>query len=429
MKASQANKNRLRDKGIVLLLVVLHLGIVASLALDERPIIWPLHNDTIHRVGRGADFYAVYHAAMNLQLGRAPYSEESDGVTPYWYPFRYLPVVAALFQPFTQLSPRMAYLAWLIITELVLAALITVLWRCFPLSRKRLFATGMLLLSSPYFLELYMGQFTFVTIALCYMGLLLSWGAALLSLSVILKNFPLIALPALIRQSGYWRHVLLAVIVLAAVTVPHFLNHPQQWEHFARVNFRPEGGFHAGNYGFLQLLHLVQQDVGANLSDDQWLGWTGMFRLALLGITAGLVLISRQNMPLIGASALLLAHFITYQHVWEHHFSGILTISAILLLSQGTDRKVELTIAACMVVLAVPTLFGILDTAKDPSIGDPSVDWPRWASYLLVLLKVAALWILYGVSAGLLLRAGVQSPRTTLLEITVQLRMPKLSLK
>jgi hypothetical protein len=82
-----------------------------------------------------------------------------------------------------------------------------------------------------------------------------------------------------------------------------------------------------------------------------------------------------------------------------------------------------------MVVLAVPTLFGILDTAKDPSIGDPSVDWPRWASYLLVLPKVAALWILYGVSAGLLLRAGVQSPRTTLLEIAVQLRMPKLSLK
>jgi len=106
MNAAESRKGRLRDVGILLLLVMLHLGIVASVAFDERPLIWPLHNDTIHRAGRGVDFYAVYHAAMNLRLGRGPYSDRPDGVTPYWYPFRYLPVVAIMFQPFTRLPPH-----------------------------------------------------------------------------------------------------------------------------------------------------------------------------------------------------------------------------------------------------------------------------------------------------------------------------------
>lgn len=425
MNAAESRKSRLRDVGILLLLVMLHLGIVASVAFDERPLIWPLHNDTIHRAGRGVDFYAVYHAAMNLQQGRGLYSEQSDGVTPYWYPFRYLPVVAVIFQPFTQLPPQTAHLAWLAITELVLAALVAALWRYFPASRRRLFATGALLLSSPYFLELYMGQFTFVTTALCYLGLLLPWGAALLSVSVVLKNFPLVAFPALVRQPRYWGHGVLAMTVLFIVTVPHFLNYPRQWEHFARVNFRPEGGFHAGDCGFLQLLHLAQQDVGAQLSYDAWLGWTGAFRLALLAATAGLVLLSRQASPLIGASALLLAHFVTYQHVWEHHFSGILAIGAVLLLSQAAGRKAEWTVMASMLVMAAPTLFGMLDTAKDTSIGDPSIDWPRWASYVLVLPKVAALWALYAVSAGLLLRSGMRSSHAALSELAAQLRIPK----
>jgi hypothetical protein len=176
-------------------------------------------------------------------------------------------------------------------------------------------------------------------------------GAALLSVSVVLKNFPLVAFPALVRQPRYWGHGVLAMTVLFIVTVPHFLNYPRQWEHFARVNFRPEGGFHAGNYGFLQLLHLAQQDIGAQLSYDAWLGWTRAFRLALLAATAGLVLLSRQASPLIGASALLLAHFVTYQHVWEHHFSGILAIGAVLLLSQAAGRKAEWTVMASMLVM------------------------------------------------------------------------------
>jgi len=47
MNAAQSRKGRLRDVGILLLLITLHLGIVASVAFDERPVIWPLHNGAL----------------------------------------------------------------------------------------------------------------------------------------------------------------------------------------------------------------------------------------------------------------------------------------------------------------------------------------------------------------------------------------------
>jgi hypothetical protein len=39
---------------LVLTLVVVHLAIAASTVFQAHPLIWPLHNDTIHRLGRGA---------------------------------------------------------------------------------------------------------------------------------------------------------------------------------------------------------------------------------------------------------------------------------------------------------------------------------------------------------------------------------------
>jgi len=61
----------------------IHVAIVSSILVEERSLIWPLHNDTIRRYGRGADFYAVYHAGVNTRRGISPYMRNDDGVTPY----------------------------------------------------------------------------------------------------------------------------------------------------------------------------------------------------------------------------------------------------------------------------------------------------------------------------------------------------------
>lgn len=421
MNTDQAKMRQFGEKIILLLVAAIHLGVVWSVMFDRRPVIWPLHNDTIHRVGRGADFYAVYHAALSVQMGRAPYSQHPDGVTPYWYPFRYLPVVAVLFQPFTWFEPVTAYRIWVVVVELTLLGLALTLWRRFAPGYRRLFAISALLLSSPHFLELYMGQFTFVTIALCYLSLLLPWGQILFSLSAVIKMFTLVVSPALVRQSRYWPHILLAIAMIGITAVPHFLNYPGQLEFFLRVNFRPEGGMHAGNYGLLRWVFLALQDSGTEFTADEWSLWTGAFRWIVLAFTAITVLLSRRNSVLFGASALLLAHFVTYQHVWEHHLSGVIVAGVVLLLDRNLNRATQWLVILALIMLVVPTLFGVFDAAKDPGVSDPSLSWPRWMLHLLVLPKVAPTVVLYALATGSLLRAGLELPAQRLASAMGQL--------
>lgn len=81
--------------GIVSVSIIVHLLIVYSIVVHRpQSLIWPLHNDTIHRQGRGSDFYALYHASLNVQQGLSPYADNDDNLTPYFYSFRYLPVIA-----------------------------------------------------------------------------------------------------------------------------------------------------------------------------------------------------------------------------------------------------------------------------------------------------------------------------------------------
>jgi hypothetical protein len=91
----------------------------------------------------------------------------------------------------------------------------------------------------------------------------------------------------------------------------------------------------------------------------------------------------------------LLAHFITYQHVWEHHISGILVISAALLTVPQRRKASSAFILGMMLILALPTPFGILDTAKNAALADPAVDWPRVYSYLIVLPKAIPMFALF----------------------------------
>jgi hypothetical protein len=392
-------------------LVAAHLGIVSSIILQERPVIWPLHNDTIHRVGRGADFYAVYHAGLNLRRGRNPYENNRDGVTPYWYAFRYLPVVAIAARPLTLLAPRAAYIVWILLIEAFLALLLATLWRRIPGRGVRLAATGMLLINSPYFLELYMGQFTFVSVALCCLALWLPAGQVPFSASVLLKPLTLVALPSLASQRRFWSHGACAILSVALSSAPYFFLHPEQWPTFVTTNFTPRGGLDAGNYGLVRLWQLLVEDANASLVARHWESWVGSLRFATLAATALLVFHSKGKSVVVGVSALLLAHFLTYQHVWEHHMSGVCVLGAALLTIRERRKPFTLVVLFSLLLLSLPGPYGLLDSAKDPSVGDPSVLWPRYASYAAVLPKVLPTVILYLACVIHLCGSGLMSPR------------------
>ena len=90
----ELSRKRILTALLLTIIVSAHVLIVTSILTQRRPIIWPLHNDTIHRIGPGSDFYAIYHGGVNLRRGVSPYHSDADGRTPFSYPYRYLPAVA-----------------------------------------------------------------------------------------------------------------------------------------------------------------------------------------------------------------------------------------------------------------------------------------------------------------------------------------------
>jgi hypothetical protein len=375
--------------------LAIHVGVVSSILLQDRPIIWPLHNDTIHRIGCGADFFAVYHAALTVRRGGNPYDNEADGVTPYFYPFRYLPIVAIAAQSLTYLSPWAAFVVWITTLELLLAALLATLWKRIADKRIWLAASALLLVSSPYFLEVFMGQFTFASITLCCLSLMWAAGWPLFCVSVLLKPISIAAVPALVREWRYWGHAIGAVLCVALLTAPHFLSHPDQRATFVDANFHVVGGLDAGNYGFVRLLNVFATDCYLFFVTDNWDDWIGAFRIVLLSTTALLVLVAKRKAVAASVPALLLAHFLSYQHVWEHHLSGVCVLGAFMLTAADRPKWFTTTVLVSLLVLALPTPFALFDKAKDPTVWDPSIEWNWYANYLVLLPKVVPTIALY----------------------------------
>ena len=396
---------------IVAIAAAVHFAVVASVCVQHKPVIWHLHNDTIHRAGPGADLYAIYHAGVNMRQGLSPYRKNDDPVTPYYYPFRYLPAVAVAAAPLHVFPPETALLIWIILVETVLWWLIAVFWHRLHSLRTRTFAAAALLLSTPYFLELYMGQFTFVTVTFVAFALLGGrMKVVTYTCACLLKAFPLAAAPALFRHRRYWPKMIVATAVVVLTSLPYFLLRPDTWTAFYEANMRPFGGMHSGNYGFMYLFHLLLEDLHLAHVIFPWPVTAGVFRWLVMGATALVVLFARRGSPALGVSALLLAHFVSYVHVWEHHCSGIVVLGLLLLHVRYDVRWATPLIVTCVVLLCLPTPFGLFDAAKDPTVWDPAVGWPRYVSYLVLLPKVVPTLALYLLCMATLCKSGFTLP-------------------
>ncbi len=419
--------------------LALHTAVVISIARqpldvnaappERRSLIWPLHNDTVHRVGPGADFFCVYHAGLQVKAGRSPY-QPAPGVEPlpYYYPFRYLPIVAETLGRVVVLAgPRAAYLGWLGVLELVLLLLCAGLFRYAPSVELRWAGPCILLLSSPYFLELHMGQFSFLTAALFVTALRLcsadttsrrqGWmAAASYAGAVLLKVFPLVALPALLRSRAGRRCAVLAVGSLLLVSVPFFLLHADWWRDFSALNLSAAKmtGLDTGNHGLLFVVFQAGRDLGVRWTPESWATTCRAAQLLFLGTATLAALFSRRPSPVVGGAALYLGHTLSFFQIWEHHLSGAIPVGLALLWSLGQTRArrwESIAAWAAVVCLALPTPFRLFDHALDVHAWDPSGAWPHYAHYLLPLCKAGPVLALYGVALSALLRpVPVDSP-------------------
>jgi hypothetical protein len=408
----EVTRKRILTGVALIVLVSVHVSIAGSILLSPRPIIWPLHNDTIHRIGPGADFYAVYHGGVNIRRGVSPYESDYDGRTPFSYPYRYLPAVALGAQVLTLLPPRVAYFLWIGLLEALLGFLIFTLYKRVENKSLWLFLTALLLLNSPYFLEIYTGQSTFAAVTLTALAVMGSGGVVMYSLAVLLKVFPLVTLPALVKERRYWPQAMTAVALVLLTSVVYFSIYPRDLKAFLGANVASPFGHDSGNFGLLRLIDLVVFDLHVSPLIAHWNVLITVFSLLVLSAVTLIVWLSKSRDMVLGACALLLAHFVTYQHVWEHHMSGVVVIGCLLMTIKGEMRRWNPIVLTCLLLLALPTPYVLFDTARDSSIWDPAGSWPHYASYLVILPKVIPTLGLFVLCLTKLLQAGLVYPWT-----------------
>jgi predicted double-glycine peptidase len=401
--------------------VLVHLFFLASLKWGW---ISSLFNDSAHRFGPGGDFFSIYAAGIEAFRGHSIYQIQGHvGYVPYAYPFRYAPAVGyTLAGLLSRLPAVKAYGLWLILCELTLLRNIRLTIEQTPDRSHGYRCAAMWLLFTPYFLELYVGQFTFITASLVFWAYL-SWqehaqtgvsgrkGDLFWALAFWLKMMPILFLPvALLR--GRWKALLLAAVVLLGTSALYFLRFPQDWQIFVSTNGDASPFFHGGNQGLMSLIWALVQGNSARYLIVRkilivlcavgvlWLTFVGWKTRAAIGVAEAA---GEDQEParrqherallflFVGCSAL---HPLLYKDVWEHHY--VLLLAPLVLLA--LRRESRLLWLPPFLICALPTLFWFYDVRSLGSTDDPQNYWLQSISVLHHLQKpLAALWLMGGV--------------------------------
>jgi hypothetical protein len=396
------------------LLVVALLAHGAMLVSWRTGILNPLFFDaTVTRGRRGWDFYALYQAGHNVLTGRSVY--ESDGsqidvVIPdgTYTPFRYLPLSAYTVGILLNLvSPLWAYRLWIVFTEACLLACIALTWRVVKDRDRRARLVAMWLCYTPYYLELYMGQFSFVQGTLIFVVLLLAlretWGL-LFDLSwiggVLWKQNTALFLPTMVRL-GRWRAIGLLVLLLLLTTGPYFVLVPRSLDAFLG-NFHSEPPwFQFGNMGFRQLVFDAMWSagdaLGVEIPGSLYTAAQTAVVVMCMCVPLALTVLDRQPDVVSHLCLWMSTYYLLYHHVWEHHYVMILPVLVIL-----SMRDESPGLWLIYILLALPTPFHLIDPQGQVAVLD-AMRWtpirPLWQDLVYHASKAIPTLVLYGLLA------------------------------
>lgn len=441
-------KNR-AAQGLLALGVAVHLLFLLSLKFG-----WlnSLFNDSMHRFGPGGDFFSIYAAGVKARAGESVYTVGGHvAQVPYAYAFRYAPLVAYTLGLLSSLLAALnAYGLWLIVCELCLL-------RCIRLSVERApdkptacLVASLWLLFSPYYLELYVGQFTFVTASLVFWAYL-SWqdarmaqgkarsrlnrmADACFALAVWLKMMPLLFLPLMLWR-GRWKSALAIVAVLIVTSWVYFAHRPDDWAVFVDTNGEPTPTWHAGNQGLMALVYGLTGERAKDFADAR------LLVLAVLALGLGWLAFGlwrahpardadsrSKDAPDCGTdvegravwlyAACSVAYLLGYKDMWEHHYVLLLPPLVLLVLRR---ERVWLWLPP-FVLCALPSLFALYDVRGLGYNEDPQRYWQPavsllhhgWKPLASVWLFVALLWRAWGAE-----RRGLVSARPASLASSV----------
>jgi len=369
----------------------------------------PLFHDS-DRYRRGIDFFSVYQSGEQFLHGRSIYAWPNEADVPYSFPFRYLPFIAyAIAAPMQVVPPNAAYWCWVLAIEAMLVLNAVLSFRLAPERSWGFVAAAMWFAFTPLYLELYMGQFSFLMATLtlatawfllqrAYLPAGVAWAASLL----VKTNTALLA-PAFARLRQ-WGTIGAAAVAVAALNVPYFLARPSEFRKFWDENFGDYfddpvsrfGAFESGDLGLSGLLTaawLWWRE--AAVAYPAWLG--GVAIAFVLAVSLAATLRPRSTSLPAVLSVWIAAYFLIYGDVWEHHYVMLLPALTLVVTRCPSLRWPAL---AVFVLVAIPTPYAILeatvgDQPADAIILAPELFWPPWARVVYHASKaipVLALW-------------------------------------
>lgn len=404
----------MRRSGRTLLIVALavHALFIASL-VEPGHFLNPLFPEGTHNLeeGQGSDFFAFYQAGRYVLDGKDIYTRPMDDperVVPYGYFYRYLPFTAfTLGVAANALPPWPAYWIWIVIVELILGLTIVATRRLVDDPTLFGYLAAMWLMFTPFYIEQYMGQLTFVMSALIFAFAMARARGNLAAfdwswiLSVLVKHVTILYVPIFARTRRL-KPVFIAALLLAATTVPYYLLRATDTGQFGHDNFDLSLYPYPGNFGALALVMVIKDRLLPAASGPLFhIGPLMMSatRLAVLAVMAVPTLwalwitFRRRAFDFVESLALWTAvYFFVFREVWEYHY--VLLLPVVVLLYAKTRARVLWWIYG---LLAAPTLFVLYD-APGPS---PEASWSTFEHVLNHSFKVVPLvWLFVWVGLG-----------------------------
>lgn len=346
-----------RHKLFFSLLVVIHLLLIV-LALSGRLNF--LFNDAALRKGKGADFFAVYQAGYNAVRGDSVYLDNEGVATPYSYPFRYLPVMGyGVGAAFNVLKPFTGYYVWVAICEILLGVNLFITYKLAKNFSLFIIASIPWLIFTPYLLEIYMGQWTFLAASLLFYSIcgLICKSKSIYSyiLGVLAKPNSLLLLPIFLRPKKF-KLILFTTLAVLLTSVPYFLIFKSDLQVFL-LNFKDVIWSHGGNLGLKSFFYLFSVKY---FSIPYPRVFFDLFVLPLGVIT--LYYTFKFKNIILSFALWTCFYFLIYKDVWEHHYVLLMPVFALIVIKfkltfkQLLSRK-YLPILLSFILIALPTLF------------------------------------------------------------------------
>lgn len=365
----------------------------------------PWFNDSVHRIGKGGDFLQFYQAGANLLRGHSIYRYTSLDRVSYGPTNKYPPLLPATVGVGAQLvGPGTAYVLWAIAIGGLFVALQLLLRRL--VGPEQFPAVLCLSLAfTPLHLEIFHGQTNcLMAVLLAAVLLALQRGPRrhdmlALALSFNVKLNTALLLPAMLRRA-HLRWLLGACAIAVLLFLPYFAFFPDDLRYFLHYAFGPATSYfyQAGNLGTYPLIEEVVFlfSYSERAVATTQMGWTGV---ALL-VTCLVHWRARRADAVDLASLWMCTYFLAFKFIWEHHLVMLLPILAVEYV-----RNHRRLIGVLWILLALPTVFVLLDVDLGPGYTEVQPYWTGATSALYHASKVVPLLALYyAVAARLLAR-------------------------